>query len=148
MVTTKAGQQKNKGGGNNNPTGKGGFAEHPELRNENGQRNSASVAFSRTLRELIVIIGEKEHSINLDGKTITKKNVEWMIESLWAKARSGKQDAIDFIAERIEGKVTQPIGGDPNKPLEIILKVQRDRTTNRTDDPSDTTPSEATGNKK
>lgn len=108
------------------PRGKAFASGADPRRNQSGQRNAGAVAFSRTLRELIVIIGEKNHSVNLDGKTITKKNVEWMIESLWGRARGGHQDAIDFIAERIEGKVTQPIGEDPamqfgNKTIPVFV---------------------------
>lgn len=75
-------------------------------RNTEGQRNSEAVAFSRQLRALIVSEGEKTLTLD-NGNKITK--VEAMIQRVWSEAIKGEQWATVFIAERVEGKVTQPI---------------------------------------
>lgn len=84
-----------------NPSGKGGFKDHPENRNQHGQRNKAAVSFSRSLRELIVAEGNK--TLTLDGKKHRK--VELLIRKLWTEALSGKEWAATMIFERTEGKV-------------------------------------------
>lgn len=84
-----------------NKTGKGGFKEHPENKNKSGQRNKEAVAFTRTLRELIVKEGER--SLSVQGEK--HKKVEWMVRQLWAKAIAGEAWAVAYISDRVEGRV-------------------------------------------
>lgn len=93
------------------PRGKGKPFEGADdpRRNKHGQRSAATVAFSRTLRELIVEKGEAKRAIVTEAGTVEKKNVEWMVERIWQEAHKGEQWAVNFIAERTEGKVNQGI---------------------------------------
>lgn len=68
------------------------------------------MAFFRTLRELIVTEGEKNKAgIDDDGNTVKLKKVEWYVKVLWQEALKGEAWAVQFIAEKVEGKVEQPI---------------------------------------
>jgi len=78
--------------------------------NRNGPIKTGVLAFNRTLRELIVAEGEKKQT-DAEGK-VTLKKVEWMVRVVWNCALKGEPWAVEFIAERTEGKVTQPINGD------------------------------------
>ena len=97
---------KKKRGGNNNPTGKGGFGERPEARNNNGQRSAVVVAFGRSLRELLVEVGEEATTLS-DGRKITK--IEGVVRAAYKQAIEGDAAARTFIVERVEGKVTQKL---------------------------------------
>jgi hypothetical protein len=85
-------------------------------RNVNGQRSKNVVAFSKNLRELLVQIGEQSHTSVVrdeDGRIIrreTRKNVEWLSRVIWKRALEGKEFYVQFIAERVEGKIPQGIG--------------------------------------
>ncbi len=99
-----------------NHTGKGGFKEHPENINKNGQRNAESVAFTRALRQALVDSGNEPSSVRkLATQGMTRYQA--MIQSIWKKAERGTPWAVEFIAERTEGRVTQPIGQDPAMPF-------------------------------
>lgn len=76
-----------------------------EHRNRSGQRNRAAVQFSKTLRELLVAEGET--SLKLDGKRY--KKVQLLARKVWSEALQGKEWAVDFIATRVEGKVTDKV---------------------------------------
>lgn len=101
-----------------NKTGKGGFGDRPEDRNNHGQRSASTVAFGRSLRELIVQVGEEELTLK-DGRKISQ--IEGVVRAAYRQAIAGDAPARSFIAERVEGKVTQPIGGDEITPL--VIKV-------------------------
>jgi len=98
------------------PPTKGSFKKGKDpRRNTAGQRNAASVAFYKQLRELIVKEGEKNYvGKDESGQIVKLKKVEWMIKVLWQEAMKGEAWAIQFIADRVEGKVTQPIDIDTN----------------------------------
>lgn len=89
-----------------NKTGKGGFtgADDPR-RNNNGQRSAEAVAFGKSLRELIVTVGEEVTTLP-DGRKISK--IEGVVRAAYRQAIEGDANARSFIAERVEGKVTQP----------------------------------------
>lgn len=89
-----------------NKTGKGGFGDRPEDRNNNGQRNKASVSFSKQLRQLIVEIGEEETTLP-NGKKMSK--IEGVVRAAYNEAIKGDAPARNFIAERVEGKAMQPL---------------------------------------
>lgn len=46
-------------------------------------------------------------------------------EKFWLKAEEGDQQAMNFIADRIDGKAVQPISGDDDSPLEMIHRIER-----------------------
>lgn len=51
-------------------------------------------------------------------------------ERIIKDAKAGNYNAINFLADRTEGKVTQPIGGDPNMPIvveKIVAHVTEDK---------------------
>ncbi len=80
--------------------------------NRSGQISHNVLAFNKTLRELIVSEGEQKHTALVEGNKVTLKKVEWAVKVLWNAAMKGEAWAIQFIAERTEGKVTQPVDGD------------------------------------
>jgi hypothetical protein len=80
--------------------------------NRNGQIGKGALAFNRSLRELLVAEGETDQTD--DKGKIRLKKVEWLVRVVWNKALKGEAWAVDFIAERTEGKVTQPVSGDLN----------------------------------
>lgn len=95
-----------------NPTGKGGFQRGDDpKRNKHGQRNKAAVSFSRSIRDLIVKHGEKKRkAFDKEGNLIrTQKNIEWVVEAIYKEAISGNMVAVNFIAERVEGKITDKV---------------------------------------
>lgn len=86
------------------------FTADDPRRNNNGQRSAAAVAFTRDLRELIVTQGQTDYEVFRDGKSVGKKPfVEWMVERVWMESLKGEAWAVNFIADRTEGKVSQPI---------------------------------------
>jgi hypothetical protein len=46
-------------------------------------------------------------------------------EKAWSKAIEGDLPTFKEIADRIDGKVAQPIAGDSENPLEIIQRIER-----------------------
>lgn len=44
--------------------------------------------------------------------------------ALVTKAQDGDVAAIREIADRLDGKVTQPIGGDEDNPLKVVQKIE------------------------
>ena len=77
-----------------------------------GQKNKAAVAFHKQLRELIVKEGEKKAKGKGEkGDIVNLKKVEWLVISVWQKAIAGESWAVQFIAERVEGRVVQPVEG-------------------------------------
>jgi hypothetical protein len=99
-------------------------------RHMNGSKSRAAVKFNHDLRELLILEGERQHT---DATSQVKlKKVQWLIKVIWNKALQGESWAVQFIAERTEGKVTQPIDAshdvtyrviyDPPKPEEKDAK--------------------------
>jgi hypothetical protein len=94
-------------------------------RNLNGQLSKKTLAFNKTLRELIIAEGEHKHT-DAEGK-VTLKKVEWMVKVLWNAALKGEPWAMQFVAERTEGKVTQPIEAEHNVLYRVIYEKPKDK---------------------
>lgn len=56
-------------------------------------------------------------------------------EKVWEKAIEGDLSAFKEIADRIDGKAVQPIGGDDETPLEIVHRVVREVIDPQRDNP-------------
>ncbi len=101
---------------NDMPRGKPFEKGQDERRHAGGQRNAASVAFSKTLRELIVKEGESVLAI--DGKK--HKKVELLIRKVWNEALQGKEWATLFIAERTEGKIKDELDAHADMLIRVV----------------------------
>ena len=90
-----------------NHTGKGGFGDNPQNINQHGQRNKAAVSFARSLREYII----KEGKVSLKyvddktGKIHKATKIETVVRAVYREAMQGNMQAVNFIAERVEGKI-------------------------------------------
>ena len=115
---------KNAGNRKNHPANAGTFRKGDgRKRNGHGQRNKAAVAITKTFRNVLVLIGGESLISELQGKPISKQKIEWLGQKLWAMALSGDIAAIRELLDRMEGKVTQPIGGTPDgAPIRVRLE--------------------------
>ena len=91
--------------------------------NRLGQMSKNRLTFNRTLRELIVEEGEQLYAGTMGGQTVKLKKVQWLVKSVWNAAIKGESWAVTFIAERTEGKVTQPVSGPPETGGVLNIKV-------------------------
>lgn len=78
-------------------------------RHKDGSKSRAAVEFSKNLRQLLVKEGEEVKKGQVGEQTVRLKNVEWLVKSVWRKAIAGEAWAVTFIAERVEGKISQPV---------------------------------------
>ena len=115
----KAANAAKKPRGKGKPFKKGGDPR----RHMNGAKSKAAVEFNKTLRQLLVAEGERESTGQIGEKTLRMKNVEWLVKSVWKKAIKGESWAVTFIAERIEGKVTQPVDLKGKIDGKLIIEV-------------------------
>ena len=91
-------------------------------RHMDGSKSKEAVAFSKTLRALLVEEGEAiTRAVDKDGNIVEKRKVEFLVLSVWKKAIEGESWAVNFIAERTEGKVAQQIGIDGNLGLTYLI---------------------------
>ena len=91
-------------------------------RYKKGPVSKERLAFNKSFRELLVKEGKQKQIGTIGDKENTKivrlKKVEWLVKAVWQQAIKGESWAVNFIADRVEGKVTQPI--DMKGSLEIL----------------------------
>jgi hypothetical protein len=74
----------------------------------------------------------KSHKLFKDALTLAikrtsgdKQEIAYIAEALVDKAKTGDVPAIREIADRLDGKATQTIGGDDENPLNIVHEIRR-----------------------
>lgn len=114
---------------NRNPTGKGGFGDHPENRNPGGWKpeNSFSYQYKRFMN---MTISDLEYWANN-----TPKDQRTVVEDLAYKrvvAANRSLNDIKEITDRTEGKAPQHlrIGGDGEAPIALVEFVGEGDDTN------------------
>lgn len=93
------------------------FEKGTDARRTPGGRTKEQAAFSRSLKHYIVKHGEATVNVTVDGKPKKLKRIEAVVRAVYNEAIKGNLAAATFIAERVEGKVTQPLGEDPAMPF-------------------------------
>ena len=68
------------------------------------------------------MIGGESLASELNGKPISKKKIEWLGMKLWALALSGDIAAIKELLDRMEGKVSQPLGLNHSGEINAVLR--------------------------
>ena len=94
------------------PPTNGGFKKGADpRRNKNGQLNKPAVQFTKALRDLIVVEGNKKHTITNPntGERVTLTKIAWVVFAAYNAAVQGDAKAREWISERTEGKVSQPL---------------------------------------
>lgn len=87
------------------PRGKPFVSGDPRI-NGHGHRTAADVAFNRSLREVIVRVGNE----SVKSDKVEYSRVELMVRGLYVKASKGDVSAFNALIERVEGKL--PSGDD------------------------------------
>jgi hypothetical protein len=129
-----------------NPTGKGGFKDHPELINKNGApkrgqswQETVKRLTDMTRDELIAYVGKTTKL----GKLLKELPPDVPVKdaliliSIIQYGRDPNPRLLAALMDREEGKPVQPIGGDPNAPLRVVVEYA---DTNSQDNPAETTP--------
>ena len=93
-------------------------------RHMNGQISKERLAFNISLRECLIAEGEREQKGNLGEQTLKLKKVEWLVKSVWSAAIKGESWAVNFIADRVEGKVPLNVGMEHSG--EVTVNVRRE----------------------
>lgn len=88
-----------------NPRGKAFQKGDDPRRNKNGQRNGEAVRFAKEIRDALIEEGEKRTTRK--GKRAGMSRFQSMIVSVWDKAEQGAPWAVEYISERVEGKVKE-----------------------------------------
>ena len=93
---------------------KGAFKKGDDpRRSKAGQVSVPVLRFRKAIRQLLVDEGNKLHSVkNQAGETVTLSKIEWVVVAAYNAAVTGDAKARDFIVERVEGKVAQPLALD------------------------------------
>ncbi len=120
-----------------NPTGKGGFQERPQdinregapKRGQNWQETIKRLS-DMTRDELIEYIGPKTKMAKLLKELPPNVPLKdgLVLISFIQYGRDPNPRLLSTLMDREEGKPTQPISGDPTKPLEVIIRRASDAT--------------------
>ena len=107
-----------------NITGKGGFKENPNNINKNGRPKGTS-----SIPDLLRRIGEEDVPNELkellkkqfDPDDVDKMNMqEAVLRTTFMYAVSGKPWAVQFIADRTEGKPAMTMSIETHEPIQLI----------------------------
>lgn len=117
-----------------NPTGKGGFQDHPELINKEGlnrrSRETWQATFNRitdmTREEAIAYVGARSKIGRLLKELPPNLPIKdgLVFISIIHYGRDPNPRMLTAIMDREEGKPVQPISGDRDKPLELIVRYE------------------------
>lgn len=101
---------------NLNPEGKGGFGDNPDHINING-RPPDGISITSLLR------GKAEELVEITNKNTGEKRKlkrnDAIAELIWTHALQGNWKAIRELLDRVDGKVTQPIGNPDGSNIEF-----------------------------
>lgn len=120
-----------------NPTGKGGFQERPQDINLEGApkrgqswQESVKRLTDMTREELIAYIGPKTRLGKLLKELSPNVPVKdaLIVAAIIQFGRDPNPRMLATLMDREEGKPTQPIGGDPEKPIKIIVEYANDNS--------------------
>lgn len=81
-----------------------------------------------SLTSLIKKYLDEVPELQIGGKANTKTWRELLVQAWLVGAYKGNATLFKELLERIEGKVTQPIGGDEGKPIRHIIEVRDQET--------------------
>ena len=114
-----------------NPTGKGGFQDHPELINKDGLNRRASQNWQATIKritdmtreEAIAYVGPRSKIAKLLRELPADLPIKdaLVFISIIQYGRDPNPRLLGTLMDREDGKPNQPISGDPTKPLEIRI---------------------------
>lgn len=95
-------------------------------RKRGAQPGNNNAGKNREFTDLLRKIGIRRSARNKAGKEPTFGG-EGVAHKVWALAEAGDMQAINFIADRLEGKPIQMVSGDPTAPVYIqFLPEDRD----------------------
>lgn len=95
-------------------------------RKRGAQPGNNNAGKNREFTELLRKIGKLRERRNKSGKDGTF-GFEGIVHKVWALAEAGDMQAINFIADRVEGKPIQMVAGDVTAPVYIqFLPEDRD----------------------
>ena len=114
-----------------NPTGKGGFQDHPELINKEGApkrgqswQETVKRITDMTREEAIEYVGSRSKIAKLLRELPPSLPIKdaLVFISLIQYGRDPNPRMLATLMDREEGKPNQPISGDPDKPLKVIIE--------------------------
>jgi hypothetical protein len=131
-----------------NPTGKGGFKDHPEninkegapVRGQNWQATIKRIT-DMTREEAIAYVGKKSKIARLLRELPPDLPIKdaLVFISIIHYGRDPNARMLNAIMDREEGKPNQPISGDKENPLKVIIEYADNQN-----NPAPATPSAAT----
>ncbi len=99
-----------------NKTGKGGFSDNPDNINKNGRPTG-----TKSTPDILRKIGMEERKTD-NGKIVGEK-LDVIMRKVFNEALDGKSWAVQFIADRTEGKAVDRIEATINKEPIRILEI-------------------------
>jgi len=78
----------------------------------------------KPMRDAIWCALEQEISVRKGSKSVKSRRLAVIADMLVALAADGNLTAIKEICDRIDGKATQPVGGDKDNPLIDVTAIK------------------------